>query len=226
MKVSDAANSRISCRAFTDQPVSLNQIKQLLDVAKQAPSGGNLQPWEVFAFTGKKLEAIIQDIENQLSEKPMGEKAEYDVYPPSLWEPYRSRRYKNGEDLYACINVSREDKEGRRKQFVRNFKFFDAPVGLFLYLDKGMGPPQWSDVGMFIQTLMLYAREMGLHTCAQEAWAMWHSTVAKHVKPPENLMLFCGVGVGYMDESFPINSLQTDRVGVEDFTKFYGFENS
>ncbi len=226
MKVSDAANSRISCRAFTNQPVSLKQVKELLSIAKQAPSGGNLQPWEVFAFSGKKLEAIITDIENQLSDKPMGEKGEYDVYPPSLWEPYRSRRYKNGEDLYSCINVEREDKVGRRNQFVRNFKFFDAPVGLFIYLDKGMGPPQWSDVGMFIQTLMLYAVEMGLHTCAQEAWAMWHSTVAKHVKPAENLMLFCGVGVGYMDHSAPINSLRTDRVEVEDFTKFYGFDNN
>ena len=226
MKVSDAANSRITCRAFTNKPVSLQQVKQLLEVAKQAPSGGNLQPWEVFAFTGKKLKAIIEDIETQLDEKPMGENGEYDVYPASLWEPYRTRRFKNGEDLYACINVGREDKEGRRKQFVRNFRFFDAPVGLFIYIDKGMGPPQWSDIGMFLQTLMLYAREMGLDTCAQEAWAMWHSIIAKHVQPAENLMLFCGLGIGYIDATFPINSLRTDRVKVDDFTKFYGFENN
>jgi nitroreductase len=216
----------MTCRAFTDQPVSIQQVKQLLEIAKQAPSGGNLQPWEVFAFSGKNLKAVIDDVLSQLEEKPMGEKGEYDVYPPSLWEPYRSRRFKNGEDLYKCINVERDNKEGRRKQFVRNFKFFDAPVGLFIYLDKGMGPPQWSDVGMFLQTLMLYARELGLHTCAQEAWAMWHSTISKYVQPSENLMLFCGIGIGYKDETKPINSFQTDRVSVEDFTKFYGFEKS
>ena len=220
MKVSDAANSRVSCRAFTEQPVSLDQIKQLLDVAKQAPSGGNLQPWEVFAFTGKKLEAIIQDIESQLGEKPMGEKAEYDVYPPSLWEPYRSRRFKNGEDLYACINVNREDKEGRRKQFIRNFKFFDAPVGLFLYLDKGMGPPQWSDLGMFLQTFMLLAKEEGLDTCAQEAWSIKHDSVSNFLGVPESEMLFCGMSIGYKDHDALINQLESERRPIEEWASF------
>ena len=200
-------------------------IKEILDVAKQAPSGGNLQPWHIHAITGKKLDQIVLDIESKIADMPMGEKTEYDVYPPNLWEPYRSRRFKCGEDLYKSINIPRGDKSARLNQLAKNFRFFGAPVGLFIYIDRKMGPPQWSDVGMFLQTVMLTAREKGLHSCAQEAWAMWHSTVNKHLVVDNNFMLFCGMGIGYADENHPINSWRTDRVAVDDFTTFYGFEN-
>ena len=225
MYVSEAVKTRFSCRAFTKQPVSANLVKEILDLAKQAPSGGNLQPWHIHATTGQKLKEIVLDIESKISDMPMGEKTEYDVYPQNLWDPYRSRRFKCGEDLYKSINIPREDKGARLKQLARNFRFFDAPVGLFVYIDRKMGPPQWSDVGMFLQTVMLIAREKGLHSCAQEAWAMWHSTVEKHLIVDNNLMLFCGMGIGYADESHPINSWRTDREAVNNFTTFYGFDN-
>ena len=224
MYVSEAVKSRFSCRAFTEKPVSKELIKEILDVAKQAPSGGNLQPWHIHAISGKKLDQIVSDIESKIIEMPMGEKTEYDVYPPNLWDPYRSRRFKCGEDLYKSINIPREDKGARLSQLAKNLRFFDAPVGLFVYIDRKMGPPQWSDVGMFLQTVMLIAREKGLHSCAQEAWAMWHSTVNKHLVVDNNLMLFCGMGIGYADESHPINSWRTDREAVDNFTTFYGFE--
>ena len=224
MYVSDAVKSRFSCRAFTKKPVSKELIKEILDVAKQAPSGGNLQPWHIHVISGKKLDQIVSDIESKITDMPMGEKTEYDVYPPHLWEPYRSRRFKCGEDLYKSINIPREDKGARLSQLAKNLRFFDAPVGLFVYIDRKMGPPQWSDVGMFLQTVMLIAREKGLHSCAQEAWAMWHSTVNKHLVVDDKFMLFCGMGIGYADESHPINSWRTDREAVDNFTTFYGFE--
>ena len=224
MYVSEAVKSRFSCRAFTEKPVSKELIKEILDVAKQAPSGGNLQPWHIHAISGKKLEQVVSDIESKIVEMPMGEKTEYDVYPPNLWDPYRSRRFKCGEDLYKSINIPREDKGARLSQLAKNLRFFDAPVGLFVYIDRKMGPPQWSDVGKFLQTVMLIAREKGLHSCAQEAWAMWHSTVNKHLVVDNNLMLFCGMGIGYADENHPINSWRTDREAVDNFTTFYGFE--
>ena len=224
MYVSEAVKSRFSCRAFTEKPVSKGLIKEILDVAKQAPSGGNLQPWHIHAISGKKLDQIVSDIESKIIDMPMGEKTEYDVYPPNLWEPYRSRRFKCGEDLYKSINIPREDKGARLNQLAKNLRFFGAPVGLFVYIDRKMGPPQWSDVGMFLQTVMLIAREKGLHSCAQEAWAMWHSTVNKHLVVDDKFMLFCGMGIGYADENHPINSWRTDREAVNDFTTFYGFE--
>ena len=225
MYVSEAVKTRFSCRAFTNQPVSADLIKEILDLAKQAPSGGNLQPWDIHVVTGQKLEQIIMDIESKIADMPMGEKTEYDVYPQNLWDPYRSRRFKCGEDLYKSINIPREDKVARLNQLAKNLRFFDAPVGLFVYIDRKMGPPQWSDVGMFLQTLMLIAREKGLHSCAQEAWAMWHSVVNKHLTVDNNLMLFCGMAIGYADKSHPINSWRTEREVVENFTKFYGFDN-
>ena len=205
MYVSEAVKSRFSCRAFTEKSVSKELIKEILDIAKQAPSGGNLQPWHIHAISGKKLDQIVSDIESKITEMPMGEKTEYDVYPPNLWDPYRSRRFKCGEDLYKSINIPREDKGARLKQLAKNLRFFGAAVGLFVYIDRKMGPPQWSDVGMFLQTVMLIAREKGLHSCAQEAWAMWHSTVKQYLVVDSNLMLFCGMGIGYADEKHPIN---------------------
>ncbi len=125
--------------------------------------------------------------------------------------------------MYATISVPREDKEGRMKQFMRNFTFFDAPVAMFFAIDRQMGLGQWSDLGMFIQSLMLVAREHGLHTAPQEAWAIWHKTVSEFLDMPEELMLFCGLGLGYMDETAPINHLRTDRAPLEEFATLSGF---
>ena len=148
---------------------------------------------------------------------------EYRVYPKDLKNPYKSRQFKCGEDLYATINVAREDRHARLRQFRCNFEFFGAPVGLFVYLDRSMGPPQWADCGMFLQSLMLMARQHGLHTCAQEAWGQWFVTVANHLNPPDELMLFCGVALGFMDETAPINRLRTDRAPVDEFAVMKGF---
>ena len=152
-----------------------------------------------------------------------GEEPEYDIYPPGLWEPYRSRRFKCGEDLYATIGVKREDKLARLLQFARNYEFFGAPVGLFFYLDRRLGPPQWSDVGMYMQSVMLLAREHGLDTCAQEAWSVWHRTVGEYLGAPPELMLFSGMALGWRDESAPINRLRTERAPLEEFASLRGF---
>ncbi|HET9161412.1 MAG TPA: nitroreductase, partial [Caulobacteraceae bacterium] len=151
------------------------------------------------------------------------EDREYHVYPPELWEPFRSRRFQAGADLYASIDIPREDREGRLRQFARNALFFDAPVGLFFCLDRKLGPPQWSDVGMFMQNVMLLAIERGLATCAQEYWAILPKTVAEFVDLPPELMLFSGMAVGYADEAAPINALRTRREPLEAFAELRGW---
>ncbi|MEO4041049.1 nitroreductase [Hoeflea sp. CAU 1731] len=205
MNVSEALATRISCRAFKPDPVNSETVRAIIDGARFAPSGGNLQPWSLFAVSGAPLARIFDD-----------------VYPPDLKEPYAARRFKCGEDLYASIGIDRYDKPGRIRQFRRNFEMFGAPVGLFVYIDRTMGPPQWSDVGMFLQSVMLLAREHGLHTCAQEAWVQWHTTIDEHLKPPADWMLFCGIAVGYMDEDHPINTLRTERAPVDEIVTFLG----
>lgn len=223
MRVSEAVASRISCRAFLPDPVAKETVCAILNLARMAPSGGNLQPWHVYALTGEPLRRLVGDVAEQLRTTPRGEATEYPIYPEGLKEPYRSRRSKCGEDLYSTIGIERADRPGRWRQFHNNFRFFGAPVGLFFYIDRQMGPPQWTDLGMFLQTVMLIAREHGLHTCAQEAWAHWHGTVARHLAPPADLMLFCGMAMGHMDASAAVNGLRTDRAEVGEFSVFLGF---
>ncbi len=224
MNVEDAARARYSCRAFlADKPVDRKTVEDLLAIAATAPSGGNLQPWNIIALSGDPLAALVDDVKAQVADLPRGDGSEYRIYPENLKQPYFARRHKCGEDLYATIGIGREDKPGRMKQFRRNIELFSAPVGLFVYLDRQMQPGQWSDAGMFIQTLMLAATARGLATCGQEFWAMWHKSVARHTNPPEHWMLFCGVALGVPDPDAPINSLKTDRASVSEIARFIGF---
>lgn len=217
MNVSEAIASRISCRAYLPTPVPEDTVRAILDAARRAPSGGNLQPWHVYALLDAPLAELLARIRAKLPQQPGGDGSEYEIYPANLWEPYRSRRFKCGEDMYGTIGVPREDKLARLRQFARNYAFFGAPVGLFFYLDRRMGPPQWSDVGMYMQNVMLLARERGLHTCPQEAWSVWYRTVGEFLGVPPELELFAGMALGYMDESAPINGLRTDRAPLDEF---------
>ena len=216
MKVSEAVLSRKTTRAFLKKPVRNELIKSLLKKSSRAASGGNLQPWRVFVINNQTMKSFLDFQKNWTDQ----EVPSYAVYPENLKEPYRSSRYKVGEDLYALLGISREDKEGRYKQLSKNFEFFGAPAAFFCFVDRQMGPPQWSDLGMFLQTFMLLAREEGLDTCPQEAWAMKPQSVSKFVEADEELMLFCGMAIGYKDEKAKINDLITEREPLDVWVKF------
>ncbi|HTC51701.1 MAG TPA: nitroreductase [Steroidobacteraceae bacterium] len=224
MKVSEALDSRMSCRAFLPDPVPEATLRQILGAASRAPSGGNLQPWFVDVLTGVPLAALVERIRAQVPQYPLGYPSEYPVYPSPLGEPYRTRRYQNGEDLYATIGVPRSDRAARLRQFAHNFEGFGAPVMLFICIDRSMGAAQWADLGMFMQSIMLLAREHGLHSCPQESWSGWYREVAEAVALPASRMLFSGIAVGYRDDSAPINRLRTARAPLEEFATFRGFE--
>ncbi|MBS0409428.1 MAG: nitroreductase [Proteobacteria bacterium] len=220
MDVSEAVARRISVRAFRPDPVPGHVVREILEAAHRAPSGGNLQPWRVYALAGEPM----AQFKALVAASPM-EETEYDVYPPDLWDPFRTRRFVCGEDLYASIGIPREDKPGRLRQLAKNAAFFGAPVGLFFCLDRKLGPPQWADVGMFMQTVMLLAVERGLDTCAQEFWARYAQTVARFVNLPEDHMVFSGMALGYRDESAPINAWRTRRDPFDAWCEMKGFED-
>jgi nitroreductase len=221
MDVSEAIAARVSIRAFKPDPVPEATVADILVRAAQAPSGGNLQPWRVYALAGQPL----ADFKALVAANPFGEESEYDVYPPNLWEPFRTRRFQNGEDLYASIGIPREDKPARLRQLAKNGEFFGAPVGIFFCLDRKLGPPQWADLGMYMQNVMLLALERGLDTCPQEYWARYPKTVAAFVGLPDDHMLFSGMALGWRDESHPINTLRSSRDGLEIWGELKGFES-
>jgi nitroreductase len=226
MKVSEALDSRMSCRAFLPDPVPEATLRRILAAAGRAPSGGNLQPWFVDVLTGAPLAALVARVGALVPEYPLGYPSEYPVYPSPLGEPYRTRRFQNGEDLYATIGVPRADRPARLRQYARNYAAFGAPVLLLICIDRGMGSAQWADMGMFMQSIMLLAREHGLHTCPQESWSGWYREVADAIALPAQRMLFSGIAIGYRDDSAPINRLRTDRAPLAEFATFRGFSPS
>jgi len=216
MNVTDAVAGRKSIRAFLDKPVADDDIRNLLAKSARSPSGGNLQPWRIYVLNGDVMARFKQHVtDSQLQETPA-----YNIYPENLTEPYRSSRFKVGEDMYALLGIPREDRGARIRRLMENYQFFGAPAALFCYVDKQMGPPQWSDLGMFLQTFMLLAQEAGINTCAQEAWSARPDTVANFLKPPEDQMIFCGLAMGYADPDAPVNSLVSDRMPAAEFATF------
>ncbi len=216
MNVVDAVYRRKSVRKFRSDPVPDDVLRSLLTDAARAPSGGNLQPWRIYVITT----ATMPRFKEYLASQPPIDAPDYEIYPQGLTEPYRTNRFEIGEQMYATLGIPREDKEGRRRQFAANNDFFDAPAALFCYVDRQMGLPQWSDLGMFLQTVMLLAVERGLDTCAQEYWSVRHKAVTSFVDAPDNEMLFCGMAIGYADATAPINSLVSSRMPLDRWASF------
>ena len=219
MNVSEAVQRRMSVRAFKPEAPSAAVVRAILEGAARAPSGGNLQPWHVHALTGEPLTQLLRAVESA----PLQEEPEYAVYPPDLWEPYRTRRFRNAEQLYASIGIPREDKAARLRQMAKNASFFGAPVGVFVCADERMGLPQWADLGIYLQSLMLLAVHHGLATCAQGFWRRYAGTLQRQLALPEPYHVACGVALGYEDEAAPINALRSTRAPAQDWCELRGF---
>jgi nitroreductase len=215
MDVSTAVDRRKSVRAFLDTPVPDERIAELLTRAARAPSGGNVQPWRIFVVNGDAMARFRAFLAGREIEP-----AAYDIYPKGLTEPYRSSRFAVGEQMYALIGIPRSDKPARLRQLARNYELFGAPAAIFCFVDRQMGPPQWSDLGMFLQTFMLLAQEAGLETCPQESWAHWERAVSEFVEAPPELRIFCGVAIGHEDAGHPINQLRSEREPLDVFATF------
>ena len=216
MKVSEAVELRQSIREYLKKPVDSSLIKEILEKSSRAANGGNLQPWQIFVINKESMADFLK----QQSEWTEAETPAYDIYPPKLKEPYRTSRYELGEQMYSLLGIEREDKEGRFMQVLKNFEFFGAPAAIFCFVDKQMGPPQWSDLGMFLQTFMLLAQEAGLDTCAQEAWSIKQESVSDFFNVDNETMVFCGMAIGYKDPEATINKLRSERRPIDEWATF------
>jgi nitroreductase len=222
--VDHAITSRMSARAFTQQEVSRELITEILQVASRAPSGTNTQPWKVYVLQGATRDALVDKVcaaHEAMRANPEVAKQyteQYDYYPAQWVSPYIDRRRENGWSLYGLLGIGKADKDRMHEQQQRNFKFFDAPVGLMFTIDPIMGRGSLFDYGMFVQNIMLAARARGLHTCPQAAWNGFHSIILPHIGAGEGEMMVCGMSLGYADESDKVNTLVTPRVPVNEFT--------
>ena len=222
--VDQAITTRMSARAFTAQPVPREVLTQLLELAARSPSGTNTQPWKVYVLQGQSRDSLVEkvcaahdairanpDMANEYREA-------YDYYPEKWVSPFIDRRRENGWSLYGLLGIGKGDKDKMHAQHQRNYRFFDAPVGLMFTLDRVMGRGSLVDYGMFLQTLMVAARGHGLHTCPQAAWNGFAKIILPHMGAGDNEMLVCGMALGYADERELVNTFRTPRESVASFT--------
>jgi nitroreductase len=225
MTVYEALASRRSVRDFLPTPVSGDTIRRVLAAAARAPSGGNVQPWHIDVVAGAKLDELKAIMQRRLQEVAAGdtsEQPEYDIYPKELVAPYRDYRWQLGEAMYAALGIPREDRSARLRWFARNYQFFGAPLALFCSIDRRMGPPQWSDLGMYLQSVMLLLREEGLDSCPQECWSVYPRTVGNFIGLPSERMLFCGMAIGHANTQHPVNNFVPARAELSQFARFHG----
>lgn len=223
LSVTETLNRRRSVRAFTDRAVDPALLRDILTSAQRAPSGGNLQPWQATVLTGEPWQAMKDAVAARIAMGREGHEPEYDIYPKGLTEPWEARRFGVGEGLYAALGIPREDKAGRLARFMENYRGFGAPVMLFLHCSRIMGPPQWSDMGMWLQSVMLLLVEAGLASCPQECWAMYGTTVRRTLALDDGQILFTGLAIGYADEDAAVNQWPVPRAPLDEVIDWQGF---
>lgn len=224
MNVSDAVRQRRSIRDFRADPVPQELLADILDTARWAPSGSNIQAWRIIAVAGAERDAVVQITRKAPTSAGFGKTDDpYPIYPPELWEPLRTRRYTLAEDMYRALGIPREDKPSRFQHVARNFEFFGAPVGLFFVIDRRVVHGQWAHLGMLIQTVALLLEERGLGSCMQEAWASYRAELATRFQLAPNEMIYCGMAVGFPKLENPVNQFERSRITLDELVEFRGF---
>ncbi len=221
--VTEALRERISTREFLPTALPEALVREILDVARWSPSGGNLQPWKLIVVAGSERDAVAALGRTISPDGANSEEGENPIYPPKLWEPYRTRRFRLGEMMYAELGIARDDRAGRLARLARNFEFFGAPVGLFFVIDRGLGRPQWAHLGMFMLAVALAAHERGVGSCFQEFWSLARARLHRHFGLPDSELLYCGMALGRADPKAAVNRLRSERAGVDEFASFRGF---
>jgi nitroreductase len=219
LDVEAAITGRRSIRRFRPDPVPSEVVEDVLAVAARAPSGANMQPWKVHVVTGEARRRVGEAV--TVAAERGERRPDYTYYPDEWFEPYRSRRRRIGFDLYDLLGIARADEAAREAQSRRNFLFFDAPVGLFVFVDRRLNLGSWLDCGMFLQNLLLAARGHGLETCAQASWVPYAGTVRATLGIDDGDVLLSGVALGYPDPEAPENALVTERAAPAAFTTWH-----
>ncbi len=218
--VSEAVITRRSLRAFLPTDVSDEQLASLLEKAARAPSGTNMQPWQAYVVKGDTRQRLCEAVCHAFDNERGQHQGEQRYYPEKWFEPYISRRRKVGWDLYGLLGIGKAERDKMHAQHRRNFQFFDAPVGVIFTIHRALATGSWLDYGMFLQNMMLLAREQGLHTCPQAAWADFHRPIRQVLSLSEEEVVVCGLAVGYADGAAIENALITERATPDEWVKY------
>ena len=217
----EALATRRSVRRFLDRPVLQESVLRILRGAAQSPSGHNIQPWKVYVVSGVTKQKVTESILDAVANDPEEmHQPEFDYYPSEWFEPYLGRRRQVGSGLYECLGIKRDDHEARTQQMNENFRFFGAPMGMFITFDRRLATGTFMDIGMFLQSLLVGARAEGLDTCGQAIFTWYHRVIRKLLPMADGELLACGLSLGYADEDAPENALIASKLSVESFTTF------
>ena len=225
MNVLDAIQNRKSIRAFKPDPVPKDVLAELMAIAQRSPSGTNTQPWHAYVCTGAVKQNLSEEVLARAADGKGLSFFEADHYPEKWKDIHNQRRRGVGWGLYGLLGIQKGDREGTARQAARNFTFFDAPVGIFITMDRYLKNGSWTDAGMYAQTIMLAAKGFGLDTCPQAAWIPFRDTVMKHLHIPDDEVLVTGMSLGYADPDAIENTLVSDREDVANVVHYRGFEN-
>jgi len=223
MHIDDVLRARKSVRAFKPDPVPLALVTEILEIASCAPSGTNIQPWKVHVVAGEVRRRLEEEVLAHRETQPSDASAEFPRMSKRK-EPYTSRMRKLGKDMYSLLEIPKGDQAANWRQWGRNYRFFDAPVGLIFTIDKDLDAMSFLDIGILMQSIMLAAKVRGLDTCAQGAWNNYWTATRRILGVPEDEYIVCGMSLGYADETAPVNALVSEREPVSNFATFHGFE--
>ncbi len=223
MDVSQAVASRRSVRQFRPDPVDPEVLRRVLTKAQRSPSGSNIQPWHAVVLTGEPLARLQLAVAAEFPKGRAGHSIPFHMNPVGIDGIYRERLFGVGESLYAALEISRDDKAGRLRQYARNYKGFGAPVMMLVHTKAYMGQAQWADIGMWLQTVMLLLREEGLDSCPQLCWADYTKQVRACVAMPDDHVFYCGISIGYREAEAAVNTFDVPRAVLDDVVRFEGF---
>lgn len=222
MQVDDAIKARKSVRAFKPDPVPLSLLTEILELARYAPSGTNIQPWKVHVVAGETRARLEAEVLAHRDTDPADKGAEF-PRTSKRKEPYTTRMRTLGKEMYGLIGIPKGDQAANWAQWGRNYQFFDAPVGLIFTIDKDLDAMSFLDIGIFMQSIMLAAKARGLDTCSQGAWNNFWSVTRRVLNVPDDEYIVCGMSLGYADETAPVNTLISEREPLTSFATFHGF---
>lgn len=213
--------NRRSVRAYLPTPVDKKTVQQILDVARYAASGGNMQPWQVHVLFQKTIAKLHGEIKHEVTKNGFAANGDYQYYPATLQQPYKERVNQSGQDLYKSLDIGPRDTFRKREQKLRNFEFYGAPVGLIVTMNRQLSQGSWIDMGLFLNALSLAISDSGLGSCIQASFSSYGDIIRKTLKLDANSLVICGVALGFEDKSSPLNTLPNRRIAVEDFVEFY-----